>query len=109
MFKYGNVLELVFQGQFRTRGVAFADTHLLTGKIALTTRQAGVDYYDVETLDVLMGSGTDVVNVTGTTADDERVHGRAATIASTCPRSPPSAWAITRPTSRATSTRWAAR
>ncbi len=60
--RYGNVIELVFQGQYRTRGVAFAEGAVLA------SRSAGVDYYGVETLDLALGSGSDVLNVQGTSA-----------------------------------------
>ena len=60
--RYGNVVELYFQGQYRTRGVAFAEG------ATVEQRRAGIDYYGVETLEILTGSGADVINVNGTSA-----------------------------------------
>ena len=66
--QYGNVLEIAFQGQFRTAGIAFADSRNLVGTLSLVARNAGVDYYGVETLDLITGSAADVINVQGTSA-----------------------------------------
>jgi mucin-19 len=44
------------------------DTGLLSGTAALATRQSGINYYGIESLDILLGSGNDIFSVLGTTA-----------------------------------------
>ena len=95
--RYGNVVELFFQGQYRTRGVAFAE-----GADGRAAPRAASNYYGVETLDITLGSGNDVFNVQGTSAVTNAQRSPTATTASTSPRAPPTASPTARPTCAAT-------
>ena len=66
--KHGTTLTLYFRGSAAQQRIAYIDTSALDGTAAVATRLAGIDYTNVETLNVLLGSGPDVVNVQGTSA-----------------------------------------
>ena len=60
---------LSFQGEERFHGIAYLDASGLTGGgVMLATRVNGINYYDVETLNITLGSGNDVFNAQGTSA-----------------------------------------
>ena len=68
-----NTYIIGFQGKTRQRdsgpGVSFLDvntTGLTGGSAGAVTRMDGVNHYGIETLDLLLGSGSDVVSVQGT-------------------------------------------
>ncbi|MHC4497645.1 MAG: hypothetical protein ACYS21_00865, partial [Planctomycetota bacterium] len=67
-----NTYTIGFQGKTRQLdagpGVSLvvADTSDLTGTVNIVTRMDGVNYYGVETFDILLGSGSDIVSVQGT-------------------------------------------
>ena len=74
--KHGNDFLIVFQGEHSALSLAAAlidTTNLLhttkpRGTVKLATRVAGINYYAIETLNIGLGSGDDVVNVRGTSA-----------------------------------------
>ena len=78
--KIGNVYTLFFQGSLA--GSAAPHIGVVSGSATVATRMNGIDYYNVETLNIDLGTGNDVFNVQGTTArtnlnlheGDERVY-----------------------------------
>jgi hypothetical protein len=71
--KVENTYLIGFQGKTRQLdagpGVSFmvADTDLGDdGNASIVTRMEGVNYYGIETMDILLGSGSDIVSVQGT-------------------------------------------
>ena len=65
---HNGVYTITFRGSMRAESIAYIDLSGLTGTATVLTRMSGIDYYDVDTLNVSTGSGNDVVNVQGTTA-----------------------------------------
>ncbi|MEX2645398.1 MAG: choice-of-anchor D domain-containing protein [Gaiellaceae bacterium] len=71
--RYENVYLIGFQGNFRSindgPGIDFlvAHTPVLAGTVSIQTRMDGINYYGIETLNILTGSGAEVFNVQGTT------------------------------------------
>jgi hypothetical protein len=67
-----NTYTIGFQGKTRQLdagpGVSLvvADTSDLTGTVDIVTRMDGINHYGIETMDVLLGSGSDIVSVQGT-------------------------------------------
>ncbi|HVP74739.1 MAG TPA: hypothetical protein VMS63_01865, partial [Gaiellaceae bacterium] len=66
--KHGTTFTITYQGSMRTMRIAYVDTSAIHGSIDVETRASGIDYANVETLNLNLGSGDDVVNVQGTTA-----------------------------------------
>ncbi|MEK7246905.1 MAG: FlgD immunoglobulin-like domain containing protein, partial [Chloroflexota bacterium] len=71
--KVGNVVTIAFQGEHRGKAVTAVDTTSLTNtagtaSIDAATRHNGINYYGVETLNVSLGSGSDIFNVQGTSS-----------------------------------------
>jgi Ca2+-binding RTX toxin-like protein len=65
---HGSTYQITFQGEFANKSIAYIDTSQLHGTATVATRESGIDYYDVSTLDIKLGSGDDVFNVQGTSA-----------------------------------------
>ena len=61
--KHGSTFTITFRGSMQSRQIAYVD-----GPATVTTRLAGIDYYNVDKLNITLGPGNDVVNVQGTTA-----------------------------------------
>jgi Ca2+-binding RTX toxin-like protein len=78
--RHGNVLHVLLQGEDRFRAIRWVEVS--GGTVELATRQSGINYYGVETLNVALGSGDDVLDVQGTSATtnialgagDERIY-----------------------------------
>src|SRR5439155_9221223 len=70
--QHGTTYQITFQGQFAKQSIAYIDTGTRPTKLAGTARVAtrlnGIDYYDVDTLNIGLGSSDDVFNVQGTSA-----------------------------------------
>ncbi|MDC1390640.1 hypothetical protein N8342_12505, partial [Acidimicrobiales bacterium] len=68
--KHGNVLHFIFQGAHRhlTINPADIDTTNLVGTVTLDDRNAGINYYEIDVLNIDLGEGDDVANVQGTSA-----------------------------------------
>ena len=64
--KIGNVYTLYFQGALS--GSAAPVIGVVAGRATVATRMDGINYYNVETLNIDLGRGDDVFNVQGTTA-----------------------------------------
>ena len=60
----GDEFIINFQGSLRTQAVNLN----VTGDVTVTHRTAGVNYYGIDTLNLDLGSGADVLNIRGTTA-----------------------------------------
>ena len=63
---HGSTYQITFQGEFAHQSIAYIDTSQLHGTATVSTRESGIDYYDVNTLDIDLGGGDDVFNVQGT-------------------------------------------
>ena len=74
--KHGNVLHFIFQGEYRHLTIDPADidtSNLLgangqVGTVTLDDRNAGINYYNIDVLDIDLGDGDDVANIQGTSA-----------------------------------------
>lgn len=68
--KFGNDFVVSFRGTHRTLRLGATDviTSMLAGTIKLATRANGINYYGLDTFNVDLGSGSDTVNVQGTSA-----------------------------------------
>ncbi|RLL51276.1 calcium-binding protein [Mariprofundus sp. EBB-1] len=81
--KYGEVFQITFQGEHKglrltaadvngaglTAGTTLSDGTLAGGgAISLQTRTDGMNYYNIDTMNIDLGSGADVFNVQGTSA-----------------------------------------
>ena len=67
--KHGTTFTITYQGSMKTQSIAYIDTSGITsGQVAVANRASGIDYYNVDTLNIDLGSGDDVFNVQGTTA-----------------------------------------
>ena len=64
------MLHVSLQGEDRFRAIRWVDASP-AGTVELATRQSGINYYGVETLNLALGSGDDVFNVQGTLGDDQ--------------------------------------
>src|SRR6202011_1217999 len=62
---HGNRFVLVYQGQYRNASIAYIDTRGFTGTVTASSQRFGIQYYSAETLNLLLGSGNDVLNVQG--------------------------------------------
>jgi Ca2+-binding RTX toxin-like protein/phage tail sheath gpL-like len=80
--KHDNVYHITFRGEHRSLAIDHIDSTDLVGTLELDTRIDGINYYAVETLNIDLGSGSDVFNVQGTSAKtnlnlyvgDERIY-----------------------------------
>jgi Ca2+-binding RTX toxin-like protein len=68
--KYGNDYIIVFRGEYTFLKIKpeNIDTTDLDGTVKLATRVSGINYYNIGTLNIGLGSGEDVFNVRGTSA-----------------------------------------
>ena len=73
--RYGSVYLIGFQGMLRqvnkgfgVRLVAAAATELDGGTISVIDRMDGINYYGFEQVEITLGTGTDILNIQGTTA-----------------------------------------
>ncbi len=67
--KHGTTFTITYQGSMKTQSIAYIDTSGITnGHVTVANRASGIDYYNVGTLNIDLGSGDDVFNVQGTTA-----------------------------------------
>ena len=67
--KHGSTFTITYQGSMKTQSIAYIDTSGITnGHVTVANRASGIDYYNVGTLNIDLGSGDDVFNVQGTTA-----------------------------------------
>ena len=84
--KVGNVFIITFQGEHRGSRVASVDTTNLingagaaagTGTIDVATRMHEINYYGIESLNLELGSGDDVLNVPSTHAGETTIRAGA--------------------------------
>ncbi|MDG1365231.1 MAG: FlgD immunoglobulin-like domain containing protein [Akkermansiaceae bacterium] len=84
--KVGSVFLITFQGEHRGSRVASVDTTNLingagasagTGTIDVATRTHGINYYEIESLKIELGSGDDVLNVPSTHAGETTIRAGA--------------------------------
>ncbi|MEI6722995.1 MAG: hypothetical protein WCO67_19710, partial [Betaproteobacteria bacterium] len=73
--RYGTNLVITFQGKYGSAGIDAIDTTpasgftgITAGSVRLLTRQSGIDYFGVEVVNADLGSGSDTVDVLGTSA-----------------------------------------
>src|SRR5262249_36925853 len=66
--RHGSSLTITFRGSARKQTIAYIDTSGLVGTASVATRGDGIDYYNVDTLNIDLGHAADVVNVQGTSA-----------------------------------------
>ena len=71
--RIGNLIQLEFRGEYRDYAIdeADIDAGALHGTLQLQTRMDGIDYFQVSDLDIDLGSGDDVFNVTATHIDSD--------------------------------------
>ncbi|MDE0810591.1 MAG: hypothetical protein OSB69_14905, partial [Alphaproteobacteria bacterium] len=82
IIKIGDVFVMVFQGEHRATKIASVNTSNLlkgsnAGVIDVATRTHGINYYGLESLNIELGSGDDVLNVPSTHAGETTIRAGA--------------------------------
>ncbi|MCA9035164.1 MAG: hypothetical protein KDA91_08545, partial [Planctomycetaceae bacterium] len=66
--QFGNTFEIIFRGEHSSAGIASLDDSGLTGSAVLQTRTSGLNYYGFSTVNLTLGSGSDILNIQSTAA-----------------------------------------
>ena len=77
--RFATTYQVMFQGLLRQvmggvgTGLMKVDTSNLTGTAVITTRMDGINYYYIDELNIEFGSGSDVLNVQSTSAEETNI------------------------------------